>query len=146
MSDQDLVDHKNIFQKEVSTSSGLTWAVDMSKNLLQMYEFAMVNMLDINISGVSKLGDNPEYNQCVRSFLMKYMNTSLVSQIEPEYKLMYMLLSTSLICHQINTSEVTQQKTQHIEQQINDPKLHEPENDIVKVITMRNLNQEYSDL
>jgi hypothetical protein len=50
-----LLEMKEIFKKEVSTSSNLTMAVEASVKMLQLYEFAYCNF-GVNIKGVSKIG------------------------------------------------------------------------------------------
>jgi hypothetical protein len=93
--------NKKIFKKEVTTSNNLSVAVEVSSKLFEMYEFMRCNF-GINVTGISKVGQSEEYKQTVKAVLLEYFDNSLVSQVEPEYKLAYLIISNSLICHQLN--------------------------------------------
>ena len=80
------------------------------------------------------------------------MDSSLVSQTEPEMKLAYIILSNSLVCHQINSMNETNTKINSIEQQ-NIPQLQQNNkvndgSEIMKAMQLRNINSnlEYKDL
>jgi hypothetical protein len=98
MDDSSLLELKEVFKKEVTTSNNLSMAVETSVKLLEIYEFACCNF-GINIKGMSKISESEEYKQTLKAVLLKYFDNSLVSQVEPEYKLAYLIISNSLICH-----------------------------------------------
>ena len=93
-------------------------AVDMSSKLLELYEYIMVEHADINITGISRLQNSPEYRDCVKSVLLKYMDTSLINQCEPEYKLGYLIVSNSVLLHQMNSMNESKNKLNNIENEI----------------------------
>jgi hypothetical protein len=69
----------------------------------------------------------------------------LVSCVKPEYKLMYLVISNSLICHQINFMTETSQKIEHIENSKN-TNIPESQNEDMKNLQIKNLNHKYNDL
>jgi hypothetical protein len=142
-----LLEMKEIFKKEISISSNLTMAVEASVKMLELYEFACCNF-GVNIKGVSKIGETEEYKQTVKSVLLKYFDNSLISCVEPEYKLAYLIISNSLICHQINSMSKTNNKINTIERPtIEQPKTNIDENEQrIKEMELRNINNKYSDL
>ena len=148
MSDEDLVELKQIMQKQVTTSNSLGMAVETSVKALELYEYIMCDYANINIKGVSKLGQFQEYRDCIKAVLLKYMDRSLISQVEPEYKLTYLILSNSVMCHQLNSMNETNNKIQTIEHKIESNNNSEPntDNDIIKKLKLNNLNTTFRDL
>jgi hypothetical protein len=152
MDNNKLLELKDIFKKEVTTSNNLTMAVETSVKMLEMYEFACCNF-GVNIKGVSKIGQSEEYKQTVKAVLLKYFDNSLISQVEPEYKLAYLIVSNSLICHQLNTMNETTEKINNIEKPMLThnmaPQNIEPVNEDTKRIKdmqLRDINGKFSDL
>lgn len=153
MGDSELQEMKKVFQREVSTSNSLNMAVEMSGKALELYEFLMTDYMGVNIKGISNLQKDEEYRNCMKALLLKYMSSSLVSQVEPKMKLAYLVISNSLICHQINSLQKLQHKTQHIESQHKpqqtpqiEPKQISEGDKIIKELEIRNINNKYSDL
>ena len=152
LSDSELLLLKDQFKSEVSTSNNLNMMVQGSIKALDIYEYVMTDYLNVNIKGVSKIGETQEYRDCVKAVLLKYLDSSLVSQTEPEMKLAYIILSNSLVCHQINSMNETNTKINSIEQQ-NIPQLQQSNKvddglEIMKAMQLRNINSnlEYKDL
>jgi hypothetical protein len=140
MSDEELLDTNKKFQQEIISTNTLGVLCESSKQLLVLYEYLMSDLAGVNIRGVSKLGDSKEYKDCVKAVLLKYMSSSLISIVEPEYKLAYMVLSTSLACHQINSSQ------ESIPKEETKPVIQDEGAQIIKDMQVRNLLQEFSDL
>jgi hypothetical protein len=148
LDDEKLLQMKEIFKKEVVTSNNLTMAVEASIKMLELYEFTCCNF-KVNIKGISKLGESEEYRQTVKSVLLKYFDNSLISCVEPEYKLAYLIVSNSLIYHQLNTMIETKEKIQNIERPLLDQKQSELINEDqkkIKEMELRNINNKYNDL
>jgi hypothetical protein len=142
MSDQELLDTNKKFQQEIISTNTLGVLTESSKQLLVLYEYLMSDLAGVNIKGFSKLGDSPEYKDCVKAVLLKYMSSSLVQIVEPEYKLIYLVLSTSLVCHQLNSSQENIQPKEEIKQEIK----QDEKNQVIKDLQLRNLLQDFSDL
>jgi len=102
---------------------------EQSKTALELYEYFMVNYAEINIRGVSKLGDSQEYKDCVKAVLLKYMSDSLVSVVEPEYHLAYLVISSSIMAHANNSLNENQQRVNIVES-----KAQVPESDASQVV------------
>ncbi len=127
MKDEELIEFKKQIQREVTTNNSLSMLVEGSGKALELYEYIMTDYMDINITGVSKLKESQEYKDCVKGILLKYMDGSLISQVEPEYKLAYLIFSTSLVCHQMNSMKEIKEKKEIIkEKQIITRKNDEP--------------------
>ena len=77
--------------------------VNMSQQLLTIYEYVGTNFVGLEIEGISKMGQTDEWRDNVKALCLRYMSTP-VSHIEPEHKLMFMLISNTLMLHQINTA------------------------------------------
>lgn len=144
MSDAELREYRTTMQKEVTTSSSLGMITEQSKKALELYEYFMVNYADINIRGVSKLGDSQEYKDCVKAVLLKYMSDSLVSVVEPEYRLAYLVISTSIMAHANNNLNESQQKLNIVETKVQVP--DPPSSQVVKNLEVQQINYKYSDL
>jgi hypothetical protein len=110
MSNAELIEYQTMMQKEITTSSSLGIITEQSKKALKLYEYFMVNYAEINIYGVSKLGDSQEYKDCIKAVLLKYMSDSLVSVVEPEYCLAYLVISSSIMAHANNSLNENQQR------------------------------------
>lgn len=155
MSDKDLLDIKDMFKKEVTTSNNLTMAVEASIKMLELYEFTCCNF-GVNIKGVSKIGESEEYKQTVKAVILKYFDNSLISNVEPEYKLAYLIISNSLICHQLNSMNETTAQINNIEKplitnnKVENTKVNNISEDEdakkLKELQLRNLNDKYNDL
>jgi hypothetical protein len=159
MTNKELLNIKDIFKKEVNTSNNLSMAVESSVKLLELYEYVCCDFMQVNIKGISKLGESQEYKDCVKAVLMKYFDKSLISCIEPEYKLMYLVISNTLLCHQLNSMETNKNKIKVITTKSNEfdriPLSHQiNENEItdnnidhhVKEMMLKDVNMKYSDL
>jgi hypothetical protein len=96
---------KEIFKKEVNTGNNLSMAVESFIKLLELHESVCCDFMQVNIKGILKLGQSHEYKDCIKAIIMKYFDNSLISCVEPEYKLAYLIISNTLICHQLNTME-----------------------------------------
>jgi hypothetical protein len=70
MTDEKLLNMKEIFKKEVNTSNNLSMAVESSVKLLELYEYVCCDFMQVNIKGISKLGESQEYKDCVKAVLM----------------------------------------------------------------------------
>jgi hypothetical protein len=114
MDAEKLLEMKEIFKKEINTSTNITMAAEASVKMIELYEFVCCNF-GMNIKGVSKIRQTDEYKQTVKSILLKYFDNSLVNCVEPEYKLTYLIISNSLICHQINAMSDIPNKINNIE-------------------------------
>jgi hypothetical protein len=160
MTDDELIKLKDIFKKEVNTSNNLSMAVESSVKLLELYEYVCCDFLQVNIKGVSKLGESQEYKDCVKAVLMKYFDNSLILCVEPEYKLAYLIISNTLLCHQLNSMETNNNKVKVITTKSNDiettqsniinriPQIDEfaDTNNNIRKMMLRDVNMKYSDL
>jgi hypothetical protein len=161
MTDEELLNMKEIFKKEVNTSNNLSMAVESSVKLLELYEYVCCDFMQVNIKGISKLGESQKYKDCVKAVLMKYFDNSLISCVEPEYKLAYLVISNTLLCHQLNSIETTNNKikviaTKNDQMKASDnlsiinriPQIDESAdtNNKMKEMMLRDVNMKYSDL
>lgn len=170
LSDEELLDFKQNLHREITTSSSLGMLTEQSKKALEFYEYIMCNYLDINVKGVSNLGDSQEYKDTVKAVLIKYLDDSLISVVEPEYKLAYLIISSSLLAHANNTIESANKLEQPIQSDIpvvktinttkvtaassgshqppkpSEPKYIDPDAAIINTLKMNQINYEYSDL
>jgi hypothetical protein len=150
MTDDELFNMKELFKKEVNTSNNLSLAVDSSVKLLELYEYVCCDFMQVNIKGISKLGESQEYKDCVKAVLMKYFDNSLISCVEPEYKLAYLVISNTLLCHQLNSMEINNNKVKVITTKSNDIKTQIDEsastNNKIKEMMLKDVNNKYADL
>jgi hypothetical protein len=126
MSDAELIKLQTMMQKEITTSSSLGMITKQSKKALELYEYFMVNYAEINIRGISKLGDSQEYKDCVKAVLLKYMSDFLVSVVKPECRL---VISSSIMAHANNSLNENQQRVNIVES-----KAQVPESDASQVV------------
>lgn len=141
--DQDLINFKIQIQKEATTSNTLNMLSQHSHKILEFYEYAMCDIMNVNIRGVSKMTQGEEFNQTFKAFLLKYMGDNLINSVEPENKLMFMIISNSAIAHQINAMNERTLKMNATEQKIavnNEQQQPLNENKIEQI------NNEFSDL
>lgn len=141
LNDDELLDFKKQIQREVSESNMLSSLAEQSVKALQLYEYVMCDFVHLDIRGVSKVGESEEYKNLVKQVLLKYLDTSLISSIEPEYKLAFMIFSSSVLCHQNNTMNATNNKINNIEK----PPI-EPNAPLINDLVIRNINYKYNDL
>lgn len=156
LNNSELIETKKQIQNEVTTSNNLNMICESSGKLLELYEFICCNYLDINIKGVSKLSDSNEYKECIKALLLKYLGDSLISNVEPEYKLCYLILSSSIMAHASNhledikevVSECQDQKDNNppTYKQISTKDTETETNQIIQSIQARNINYKYNDL
>lgn len=117
MTDDDLMEFKKNIQKEIMSSNSLSMISESSKKLLDYYEEIMCGC-GINIKGTSNiLKNSPEYNDTIKAMLLKYLGDNLIMSVEPEYKLLYLLFSTTLICHANNEMIQNSNQINNIEKQ-----------------------------
>jgi hypothetical protein len=125
-------------------------AVESSVKLLKLYEYVCCDFMQVNIMGISKLRESQEYKDCVKAVLMKYFDNSLISCVEPEYKLAYFVISNTLLCHQLNSIETNNNKVKVIITKSNDIKTQINEsactNNKIKEMMLKDVNMKYSDL
>jgi hypothetical protein len=160
ITDEELLNMKEIFKKEVNISNNLSTAVESSVKLLELYEYVCCDFMQVNIKGISKLGESQKYKDCIKAVLMKYFDNSLISCVELEYKLAYLVISNTLLCHQINSMETTNNKIKVITTKADQMKASEklniinkiPQNDEsadtnnkMKEMILRDVNMKYSD-
>jgi hypothetical protein len=114
MTDEELLKMKEIFKKEVNTSNNLSMAIESSVKLLELYEYVYCDFMQVNINAISKLKESQEYKDYIKAVLMKYFDNSLISCVEPEYKLAYLVISNTLLCHQLNSMKANNNKVKVI--------------------------------
>lgn len=101
MSDNELLELKEQFQYDVSSSSNVSFACEAAKKGLYMYEMIGCEV-GLNIRGISNLSQNPEFNDCIKAICLKWISEPITC-IQPENKLALMLFTNSLMLHQINS-------------------------------------------
>lgn len=153
MSDDNLIALRDDFHREVSTTNQLSMVVDASKKALQVYEYLMCSM-DVDLEGVSRVGNNPEWDQNIKAVCLKHMD-NITFQTEPEYKLLFLLVSGSIMTHQINTMNKTNNKLNNIEnneeaikQPITEPQnnINDEQVEIMKRLELNSLQNKYNDI
>jgi hypothetical protein len=115
--------------------------------------------MQVNIKEISKLGEFQEYKDYVKAILMKYFDNSLISCVEPEYKLAYLIINNTLICHQLNSIELNTNKVKVITTKSDNLLLPNNNNNIIdnvseidestvkiKEMMLKDVNMKYSDL
>lgn len=103
LNDDELLEFKSQIQNEITQSNSLGLLTESSKKLLDVYEYIMNDYAGLNVKGVAnQLKNNEEYNNCVKAILLKYAGESLISNISPEAKLLFILFQSSMICHANN--------------------------------------------
>jgi flagellin-specific chaperone FliS len=161
MTDEELLNMKEIFKKEVNTSNNLSMAVKLSVKLLELYEYICCDFMQVNIKEISKLRESEEYKDCVKAVLIKYFDNSLISCVEPEYKLAYLVIGNTLLCYQLNSMEANNNKVKVITTKSNQieapnqlniknniPEINETDNtnNKIKEMMLKDVNTKYSDL
>lgn len=102
LNDDELLEFKSQIQNEITQSNSLGLLTESSKKLLDIYEYIGTSA-GLNIKGVAnQLKHSEEYNNCVKAILLKYAGESLISNISPEAKLLFILFQSSMICHANN--------------------------------------------
>jgi hypothetical protein len=168
--DDKLLNMKEIFKKKINTSNNLSMAIESFVKLLELYEYVCCDFMQVNIKGISKLGESQEYKNYVKAVLMKYFDNSLIFCVEPEYKLAYLVISNTLLCHQLNSMETTNNKIMVITTKNNKIKTIQPllcrqkakgenfinripqidesacANNKIKEMMLKDVNMKYSDL
>ncbi len=103
-SDQQLLDHKNNFDRDLNSTSNLSVGVSVSQQALKIYE-ELGSFVGLEIKGISKLGYDETWIKNIKAVCLKYMDGG-INIIEPEHQLLFMLIQNSLALHYLNTSTV----------------------------------------
>ena len=142
MSDEELVAAEVNFKSLVNSGNHLNAVVTMSQQALSLYEFVLVNMMDVPVAGVSKVGQTPEWKEAMQALALKHMD-SLTFQTEPEMKLLYLLFMHSAVAYSAgsppeNTPQIPQHPTGIQVQKTMQPPRNNP--------ALNSLNQQFNDL
>jgi hypothetical protein len=100
--DQELIELKKQFDKQVSTKNNLHWGVSASQQALHIYEM-LCKMSGLEVEGISKLGYDENWIKNVKAICLKYLDGGITT-IEPEHQLLLMLLQNTLTLHYLNSS------------------------------------------
>jgi hypothetical protein len=131
-SDNELIEYKKIFDKSVTSSNSLNWAVTGSQQALRIYEM-LGNLAGLQIQGISELGKQEEWVKNIKAICLKYMDGG-IKFVEPEHQILFLLVQQTLTLHYINTSPKL-------------PQLNEESNIINnKTSELQEINQQYNDL
>lgn len=152
MTDKELCETHKQFQYQVSTTNNLTMATEASKKALLMYEYVCCNMFDINIQGISKLGESDEFRETIKAICLQYID-SPISHVDPVNKALFMVISNSLILHQVNSMNAVSQTEGNTQQPLinnQQPSSQQNNSSIADNMTMKlemnRINNIYSDL
>lgn len=141
-SNAELIEYKEQFDKSIGTTNNLEWSVSISKQALHLYEM-VGRMGGLEINGISKLGDDPNWSKNIKALCLKYLDGG-VTLIEPEHQLLFMLFQNTLMLHYLNTSEVAQLPPVQQANQVSEEE--KKSNDIVTKLEIQNLNREFEDI
>lgn len=136
MSDEDLIELKSTIHKEAISTNSLSMLTENSGKMLLLYEHLMCDYVGVNVKGVSNIANSEEYKACVKALLLKHMGDSLISSVEPEYQLLYMIVCGSVMAHANNEMLESNTKVAHIEDN----------NSSVDASKLRELNEKFRDL
>jgi hypothetical protein len=127
----------------------LSIAFESSVKILELYKFTCCSF-GVNIKEISKIGSSNKYKDTVKAIVLKYFDNNLINQVEPEYKLMYLIISNILICHQINNMNTVTEKISYIKKPSLENKTTQPiinKNQIkITQMALKDLNNKYQDL
>ena len=101
-SDQQLIDLKAEFDKSITSKNNLHWGVSASQQALKIYE-QVCKMGGLDVDGVSKLGQDPEWIKNVKAVCLKYLDNTITT-VEPEHQLLFMLFQQTMTIHYLNTT------------------------------------------
>lgn len=120
MSDNQLVQFKNSLQHEIHSTNSLGLITEASKKLLYGYEFLM-DQIGVKCKGISnQLSNNEEYNNTCKAVILKNIGeTALISTVEPEYKLLFMIFQSTMMLHMSSELMENKQKINNINQNDN---------------------------
>lgn len=131
MSDNQLVQFKNSLQHEIHSTNSLGLITEASKKLLYGYEFLM-DQIGVKCKGISnQLSNNEEYNNTCKAVILKHIGeTSLISTVEPEYKLLFMIFQSTMMLHMSSELMENKQKINNINQNDNNNESNDKIKDI----------------
>lgn len=97
-SDKDLLEYEKIFESALNTNGAEgDMAVAMSKTALMGYE-KLGCMVGLNIEGIAKMGNDPQWEKCIRILAIKYQD-HMVPTMSVESQLGLMLLKNTAALH-----------------------------------------------
>lgn len=108
---------------------------------LQALEYVAVNYTPLKLEGLSQLSTDPDVIDDVKLIMLQ--NTTII-KTKPEHRLLYKLISTSLLLHNLNSSRealAQAQETQTLETQSKEKKLSG-----AKITKLEKLEKKYMDL
>lgn len=134
--DQQLVDLKTEFDKNISSKNNLHWGVSASQQALLIYE-QICKFSGLEVDGISKLGHDPEWIKNVKAVCLKYLDNNITT-IEPEHQLLFMLFQQTMTLHYLNTSLPAKKPVEKVIE-----KAREVEIDLDQI---KEINDEYIDI
>lgn len=142
LSHEELDELKTKFEYDVSSSSNIGMVVSASNQFLYVYE-NVGQLAGLEIEGISKMSGTEEWEDTIKALALKYLSCP-ISQIPPEYKLFFMLLSNTLILHQTNSARKERTK---VEGETASLQPVQTEADMMaQKLKVQNINSKYSDL
>lgn len=95
--------------RSVNSVSSLDTIADNSVLVLNLYEYLMEPIFPV--PGISaSLGKNPAFKGTVKKILLKYLGTSLYTEMSPEFSLVAMVFQSSILCNAV--ADVNSKKIQ----------------------------------
>ncbi len=106
-SNDELIDIKKELDFTVGQGSNIASGVQMISASIKTLEYMMVEFSPINATGLSRICDDPETIDTMKHICLKHSH--LISS-EPEARLMYKILMTTMMLHNVNGSIATSQE------------------------------------
>jgi hypothetical protein len=150
-SDQELISLRKTFDDRVTSNSNIQVGVTMAEKALMLYEYVCVNYANLDITGISELSKQEEWVDNVKALCLKYMSTP-ITNVSPENKLAFLLISNSIMLHQINTTNKEVGNIEATPQQATSQQAPTESKQVVDPVVMKlqlnniNTNQKYQDL
>ncbi len=113
----ELVDIRKEIDFTISQSSSVKAGVQLISTGIQTLEFFMTNFTPINAQGLSNICNDPETIDTMKHITLKH---SHMVSVEPEARLLYKVLTTSMMLHNINSAPINELKNNDIIKEIND--------------------------
>lgn len=98
MKPQDLASFIETVRYEVTTTNRLEAVGDFVKPALGMYEKVLASQ-GIRAQGVSMLAESPDFMDTVKATVLKFFGDSAILHVEPERKLLWLLLTATFAAH-----------------------------------------------
>lgn len=100
MKPDELVEFIDTLRFEITTTNNLqNYISSVAKPMLLLYEKVLTESAGLKVSGISAMADSPDFQETTKAVILKYFGNSIVTQTEPEMKLIWLIVSATFAAH-----------------------------------------------